>query len=160
MKTIKTNIKIKGTERNRKDLILDESKYYLFDVFKEKILPKCNNRKLKTEILKEQELERYTTDEEIKKDNSNVEISADEIIERILQNDFKKWTIIGYCNGLVVHANPRDDGRVHVYAFELDVWSDGDRLLSRELNLNPLILKNSELSSFVSELKVLIKKYE
>ena len=64
------------------------------------------------------------------------EITPNQIAERIIQlGKIEYWTIIGYCEGLVVSAIPSDDGRVRVFVCALDGGRGGDRLLSRDIDV-------------------------
>jgi len=135
-KPIKKGIAIEAQERNRQEILSDSYKYVLGDNFKNKILAKCKNRKTEIEILREDELLKNKKDKEITKEMKISEITPDQIAERIIQLDkIDRWIIIGYCNGLVVHAYPYDDGRVLVGANQLGAWDDGYCLLSSDIEI-------------------------
>lgn len=127
---------ITGQERNRQEILNDSSKYVLGDNFKNKVLAKCTNGKTSAETLRELELLKYKKDKEIMKEMNISEITPNQIAERIIQlGKINQWTIIGYCEGLVVFASPDDGGRVNVCAVELGGWDGGSRLLSRDIEI-------------------------
>lgn len=134
-KPIRAGILIEAKERNRQEILGNTEEYVLDDDFKNKILAECKNGKTEMETLREDELLKRKTDQEIKKEMKiSNEISPDQIAERIIQlGKIDCWKIIGYCKGLVVHAFPLDDGRVGVRARGLDDWLAGVRLLSRDI---------------------------
>ena len=126
-------------ERNRHEILSNTANYVLDDNFKNKIYAKCTNGKTNTEILRESELLKYKKDKEIMEEMKISEITPDQVAERIIQlGKITKWTIVGYCEGLVVSAFPRGDGRVHVFADGLGGWNDGPRLLSRDIDAEKL----------------------
>lgn len=134
-KSIRKGIVIEATERNRQEILNNSSNYVLGDNFK-KLLAKCTNSKTDTEVLREDELLKYKTDVDIKKEMKISEISIEQIAERIIYlGKIDRWTIIGYCNGLVVCASPCSGGRVYVFAVELVDWYGGYRLLSRDIEI-------------------------
>jgi hypothetical protein len=132
-KPIKKGIVIEAQERNRQEILNGSSKYTLSDNFK-KILAKCKNGKTEAEVLRQNELLKRKTDKEIMKEMQISEISVDQIAERIIQLWIENWTIIGYCDGLVVCAGPDGGSRVRVVANELYGRDGGNRLLSRDID--------------------------
>lgn len=136
-KPIKNGIVIKSKKRNRRIILGDTSKFQLRSNFQNKIMPLLTEGETSQEVLRTDELLKRKRDSEIKAEMQISEISADQIAERIIQlrSKIKSWTIIGYCNGFVVDALPGGVGRLDVYAYELDDWSDGHRLLSCDKNL-------------------------
>lgn len=134
-KPIRAGIIIEATERNRQEILNDTSKYILGVNFRKKIYGKCKNDKTEMEILREDELTREKTGKKIKEEMKIPEITPDQIAERVIQLDkFDRWTVIGYCDGLMVNAVPDVGGRVKVYMFGLNAWYDGSRLLSRDID--------------------------
>ena len=140
---IKKGIKIESQKRDRVEILSNKKEYYLGELFKEKILSKMTNEKIESETLQETELLACKKDSEIISEMDIKEINPDQIAERIIQlGKITKWIIIGYCDSLVVYANPSVAGRVSVGAYEHAGWDGGDRLLSSDSTLE---LCNSEM---------------
>ncbi|MEI7810149.1 MAG: hypothetical protein WCI41_01155 [bacterium] len=140
---IETGIIILAQHRNRQEILSDISKYKLDLKFRENILNCCKNNKTKTEVLRIDELTKNKKDKEVKKELSIKEINPDQIVERIIQaRENKQWTIVGYCNDLVVCIYPPlENGLIEIFTCELDA-----RPATR------YVFSNVELEDFIPDL--------